>query len=597
MRASADRAVSSIILACNKVLGRANERLSGHRPVTLLASGFLLAIAAAKLLSGAKTAVAEAGERIEDAKERGVKTAAKQFVADKAYSIARAIPSTRVQQTLDAELDKERKKMFLKLRAEQKAFEDSLSFPLRDALPDEPVDRKELMQVPASAGEHFLTARTSGARYTVLSDESKEDLATYHKAFAYTNPLHPGSWPIVQALHNRVTKMTARLLHDENAYGAMTAGGSLSIFDACFAYVQHAKKELGISRPRIIAPETAHAAFRKSAEALGFELKLIRVDPESKQVDLTAMRRAINSDTVALVGSAPNYAYGIADDIATIAKMAEDNNIACHVDSCLGGFITAFAEEAGYPYMPVCDFRHSGVTSISIDDHKYGGVEKGASKIMMRRHHPATMYMTHGHFDWSGGLYVTPGMPGSRPGLPIASAYYMACRTAKSGYVEQAKQVMQCTRALAAACVGIDGVRVCGAPHTCVVAIEAADLPRDDSIYAVMEHMNKNGWELNALKGGFHLCITIEHARDSELVTRFHQDLANAVKHVKANPDSKPLGTAKAYGQLDTGTVPVDALQRIAHGYQEVMNSGPSTVIPWLGEKEPASPMTMPRPW
>jgi sphinganine-1-phosphate aldolase len=50
-----------------------------------------------------------------------------------------------------------------------------------------------------------------------------------------------------------------------------------------------------------------------------------------------------------------------------------------HVDSCLGGFLVPFMEKAGYPLPYVTDFRLKGVTSISVDTHKYGFAPKGSS--------------------------------------------------------------------------------------------------------------------------------------------------------------------------------------------------------------------------
>jgi len=46
-----------------------------------------------------------------------------------------------------------------------------------------------------------------------------------------------------------------------------------------------------------------------------------------------------------------------------------------HVDCCLGGFINPFAKELGFD-IPDFDFRVKGVTSISVDHHKYGMAPK-----------------------------------------------------------------------------------------------------------------------------------------------------------------------------------------------------------------------------
>lgn len=70
-----------------------------------------------------------------------------------------------------------------------------------------------------------------------------------------------------------------------------------------------------------------------------------------------------------MVGSSPNFPYGTMDDIEAISYLGVKYNIPVHVDACLGGFLIAFMEEAGYP-LPPFDFRLPGVTSISADTHK-----------------------------------------------------------------------------------------------------------------------------------------------------------------------------------------------------------------------------------
>lgn len=57
------------------------------------------------------------------------------------------------------------------------------------------------------------------------------------------------------------------------------------------------------------------------------------------------------------------------DDIKAISELGLRYNIPVHVDACLGGFLIAFMEKAGYPLAPF-DFQVKGVTSISADTHK-----------------------------------------------------------------------------------------------------------------------------------------------------------------------------------------------------------------------------------
>jgi hypothetical protein len=59
--------------------------------------------------------------------------------------------------------------------------------------------------------------------------------------------------------------------------------------------------------------------------------------------------------------------------------------ICTHVDLCLGGFVLPFAQKLGYP-IPAFDFQVPGVTSISVDVHKYGLAPKGTSTVLYRNH-------------------------------------------------------------------------------------------------------------------------------------------------------------------------------------------------------------------
>ena len=56
--------------------------------------------------------------------------------------------------------------------------------------------------------------------------------------------------------------------------------------------------------------------------------------------------------------------------------MASYYGIGLHVDCCLGGFVLPFAKKLGYD-IPEFDFSVKGVTSMSLDTHKYGYALKG----------------------------------------------------------------------------------------------------------------------------------------------------------------------------------------------------------------------------
>ena len=42
------------------------------------------------------------------------------------------------------------------------------------------------------------------------------------------------------------------------------------------------------------------------------------------------------------MGSAPDFPFGVLDDIESISELALKKNTNCHVDACLGGLVVAF---------------------------------------------------------------------------------------------------------------------------------------------------------------------------------------------------------------------------------------------------------------
>ncbi len=169
----------------------------------------------------------------------------------------------------------------------------------------------------------------------------------------------------------------------EGGAGTTTSGGTESILMACLAHRNRARDEFGITRPEMIVSVSAHAAFDKASKMFGIKIHFIPVDPDTRKVNLALVKRAINPNTVLLVGSAPNFPDGIIDDIPALGKLATKHGLGLHVDCCLGSFIVPYLEKAGFE-TELFDFRVPGVTSISCDTHKYGFAPKGSSVVMYR---------------------------------------------------------------------------------------------------------------------------------------------------------------------------------------------------------------------
>ena len=127
----------------------------------------------------------------------------------------------------------------------------------------------------------------------------------------------------------------------------------------------------------MILPATGHAAFYKAAHYMNVKPVLVGVD-ENFRADPAKVREAITPNTVLIVGSAPSYAHGVIDPIGEMGAIAQEHDLCFHVDACMGGFALPYFRRLGEE-VPDFDFRVPGVTSLSMDLHKYAYCPKGAS--------------------------------------------------------------------------------------------------------------------------------------------------------------------------------------------------------------------------
>lgn len=103
--------------------------------------------------------------------------------------------------------------------------------------------------------------------------------------------------------------------------------------------------------------------------------------------------------------------------------------------------------DAGYP-LPLFDFRLPGVTSISVDTHKYAYTPKGSSIILYRD----PSYRRFQYFqcvDWSGGLYASPTFAGSRAGALVAMTWAVLNSYGKDGYISATRDIIKTTKYIA----------------------------------------------------------------------------------------------------------------------------------------------------
>ena len=363
------------------------------------------------------------------------------------------------------------------------------------------------------------------------------------------NPLHADLWPSAVKYEAEVVAMTADMLHAREAArlhpeaqvcGSVTSGGTESILMAMKTYRDRARAERGIRHPNVVLPVSAHPAFDKAAHYFGIELRRTPVDDRFR-ADVKAMAKAIDKQTIALVGSAPGYPHGVIDPIPEMSNLALQRGIGFHTDACLGGFIVPWAEELGYP-VPVIDFRLPGVTSISVDTHKYGYAAKGTS-VVLYRNPELRRYQYFTVTDWPGGLYATSTMGGSKPGALIAVAWAVMVKIGREGYLDAARRILETGNVIREGIESIPGLYVLGDPLW-VIAFGSDEF----DIYRVLDAMARRGWSLNGLQfpAAVHIAVTLRHTQPG-VAERFLDDLAQSVEELRNQPPG-PGGMAPIYG-------------------------------------------------
>lgn len=434
--------------------------------------------------------------------------------------------------------------------------------------------------------EHTMweDGRVSGAVYHGGQDLLKLQTEAFGQ-FGVANPIHPDVFPGVRKMESEIVAMVLALFHGPpDGAGVTTSGGTESILMACLAARQKAYVERGVTEPEMIIPDTAHAAFMKACNYFGIKLHRVPCPAPDYKVHIPSVRRLINRNTVLLVGSAPNFPHGIVDDIPALSRLATSYKIPLHVDCCLGSFVIAFLKKAGFP-SPYedeggFDFRLPGVTSISVDTHKYGFAPKGNSVLLYRNR----SYRNYQYFiypDWSGGVYGSPSMAGSRPGALIAGCWASLMSMGESGYINSCHQIMGAAKKFEVSIrehpILSQHLQVIGKPLVSVIAFAS----KNDAIdtYDIADAMSAKGWHLNALQSppAIHVAFTIPTA---SAVDKLTTDLIEVVeKQLEEVEEKKRQGKSYIKKRGDTsalygvaGTIPDKSIvNRLVEGFLDTL--------------------------
>jgi glutamate/tyrosine decarboxylase-like PLP-dependent enzyme len=366
-----------------------------------------------------------------------------------------------------------------------------------------------------------------------------------YRRYSSENALNTDAFPSLRTIQAEVVAIVGDWLEaGEGAAGFMTSGGTESILLAVKAARERGRSERGITTPNVVLPASAHAAFEKGCSYFGLESRRAPVGGDWR-ADVAAMEELIDANTVLLVGSAPQYPQGVIDPIAAIADLASSRDINCHVDACMGGVTLTYLARLG-EQIPPWNFAVPGVTSVSVDLHKYGYTAKGAS-VIMHRTKQLRSYQTYVTDNWLGGLYGSSGILGTKGGGSMAAAWAVMHYLGDEGYLRLTAAARAACLQFAAAIEAIPELTLRARPEATLFAFGADD-PSQLDVFAVADVLWRRGWYVDRQgpPPSLHCTVSNVHAG---LIESFVDDLRTSLDEVLRTSASS--GRGAAYGTVE----------------------------------------------
>ncbi len=327
----------------------------------------------------------------------------------------------------------------------------------------------------------------------------------------------PGLCPGVKELEKEIVQMLGTLLSNPEASGHIVTGGTEANTLALWAAKRLSKKKNG----EVIIPVSAHCSFDKAADILG--LKIVRVGLNSKfQVDVPAVKKSLNPNTVAIVGVAGTTGLGVVDPIKELSEIALENGVYLHVDAAFGGFVLPFLKELSYN-VPDFDFALPGVCSITLDPHKMGLAPIPAGGILFRNEEIRKAVVWKVSY-LAGGKTEQATLVGTRSGASVVAVWALLRHLGVEGYKRIIHRCMRLTWKLVDEIKRVDGLEIVTEPTMNVVGLKSKVF----DIRKVAHELRIKGWAVSLFPSHLRL-VVMPHVR-WEHVKHFVKDLKEIAK-------------------------------------------------------------------
>lgn len=273
-----------------------------------------------------------------------------------------------------------------------------------------------------------------------------------------------GLFPGVAELEKETIEMLGSILSNPEATGHIVTGGTEANILALWAARKIGKRKNG----EVILPVSAHCSFDKAGDLLGLKLVRIRLDSEFR-VDTEAVRKAVNPNTVAIVGVAGTTGLGVVDPISELSEIALEKSLYFHVDAAFGGFVLPFIRELKASALTF-DFAVPGVCSMTMDPHKMGLAPIPAGGMLFRND-KLREAVTWNISYLAGGEAKNATLVCTRSGASVIAVWALMKYLGREGYKRIVNRCMRLTRKLADEIPKIQGLDIMVKPTMNIVGV------------------------------------------------------------------------------------------------------------------------------
>ncbi len=367
-----------------------------------------------------------------------------------------------------------------------------------------------------SEGFRYGSGRIIGSMCTCPHPLARE----VYTRFLDINLGDSGLFPAVVRLEKEVIGMLGTLLSNSKASGHIVTGGTEANTLALWAAKTLSKKK----NYEVIVPASAHCSLDKAAELLG--LKLVKVGLNGRfQVDVEAVRKAVNLNTIAIVGVAGTTGLGVVDPVSELSEIAVEKDLYLHVDAAFGGFVLPFLKELGFN-IPDFDFSLPGVCSITIDPHKMGLAPIPAGGILFRNERLRKAVGWNVSY-LAGGKIEQTTFIGTRSGASVIAVWALLKHLGKEGYKRIVRSCMRLTWKLAEEVKKINGVDIVREPTMNIVGIQSEVF----DIRRIAKELRLGKWAVSLFPN--HIRIVVMPHVQKQHIHEFLEDLRDIVDKLR----------------------------------------------------------------